>query len=68
MIDALKRKFPNIAGPHAQDICYATENRQVGVKKVAHGADLVLVVGRRRTARTPTGWWRYRRTWARILT
>jgi len=45
MIDALKRKFPNIAGPHAQDICYATENRQVAVKNVAHGADLVLVVG-----------------------
>jgi 4-hydroxy-3-methylbut-2-enyl diphosphate reductase len=45
MIDALKRKFPNIAGPHAQDICYATENRQVAVKNVAHEADLVLVVG-----------------------
>jgi len=45
MIDALKRKFPNITGPHAQDICYATENRQVAVKNVAHGADLVLVVG-----------------------
>jgi 4-hydroxy-3-methylbut-2-enyl diphosphate reductase len=45
MIDALKRKFPNIVGPHAQDICYATENRQVAVKNVAHGADLVLVVG-----------------------
>jgi len=40
MIDALKRKFPSIAGPHAQDICYATENRQVAVKKVAPGADL----------------------------
>jgi len=45
MIQALKRKFPNIVGPHAQDICYATENRQVAVKNVAHGADLVLVVG-----------------------
>jgi 4-hydroxy-3-methylbut-2-enyl diphosphate reductase len=45
MIEALKRKFPNIVGPHAQDICYATENRQVAVKNVAHGADLVLVVG-----------------------
>jgi len=45
MIDALKRKFPNIVGPHAQDICYATENRQTAVKNVAHGADLVLVVG-----------------------
>jgi len=45
MIDALKKKFPSIVGPHAQDICYATENRQTAVKNVAHGADLVLVVG-----------------------
>src|ERR1700761_835492 len=45
MIEALKQKFPNIVGPHAQDICYATENRQTAVKNVAHGADLVLVVG-----------------------
>ena len=45
MIKALKRKFPNIVGPHAQDICYATENRQTAVKNVADGADLVLVVG-----------------------
>ena len=45
MIAALKKKFPNIAGPHAQDICYATENRQTAVKNVAHGVDLVLVVG-----------------------
>jgi 4-hydroxy-3-methylbut-2-enyl diphosphate reductase len=43
MIEALKQKFPNIVGPHAQDICYATENRQTAVKNVAHGADLVLV-------------------------
>jgi 4-hydroxy-3-methylbut-2-enyl diphosphate reductase len=45
MIDALKKKFPKIVGPHSQDICYATENRQVAVKNVAHSADLVLVVG-----------------------
>ncbi len=45
MIEALKIKFPNIVGPHAQDICYATENRQTAVKNVAHTADLVLVVG-----------------------
>lgn len=45
MIDALKKKFPNIVGPHSQDICYATENRQVAVKNVTHSADLVLVVG-----------------------
>lgn len=45
IIEALKRKFPNIKGPHAQDICYATENRQVAVKNVTRQADLVLVVG-----------------------
>jgi len=45
IIAALKQKFPNIRGPHAQDICYATENRQVAVKHVAEDADLLLVVG-----------------------
>jgi 4-hydroxy-3-methylbut-2-enyl diphosphate reductase len=45
IIHALKVKFPNIAGPHTQDICYATENRQVAVRNVAPGANLVLVVG-----------------------
>jgi 4-hydroxy-3-methylbut-2-enyl diphosphate reductase len=50
MIEALKKKFPNIVGPHAQDICYATENRQTAVKNVAHDADLVLVVGSRNSS------------------
>lgn len=50
MIEALKKKFPNIVGPHAQDICYATENRQTAVKNVAHGADVVLVVGSRNSS------------------
>lgn len=45
IIEALKARFPNIKGPAAQDICYATENRQVAVKEVAHEAGLVLVVG-----------------------
>jgi len=45
IITALKKKFPNIKGPAAQDICYATENRQVAVKQVASEADLLLVVG-----------------------
>jgi 4-hydroxy-3-methylbut-2-enyl diphosphate reductase len=45
IIHALKSKFPNIVGPHSQDICYATENRQVAVRNVAHYAGLVLVVG-----------------------
>src|ERR1039458_2512147 len=45
IIHALKLKFPNIVGPNSQDICYATENRQVAVRNVAHDAGLVLVVG-----------------------
>ena len=45
IIAALKKKFPNIQGPAAQDICYATENRQVAVKQVAGDTDLLLVVG-----------------------
>jgi 4-hydroxy-3-methylbut-2-enyl diphosphate reductase len=45
VIEALRRKFPRIKGPHAQDICYATENRQTAVKDVAAECDLLLVVG-----------------------
>ena len=45
IIAALKKRFPNIKGPAAQDICYATENRQQAVKHVASEADLLLVVG-----------------------
>jgi len=45
VIAALRKRFPSIHGPAAQDICYATENRQVAVKQVAGGADLLLVVG-----------------------
>src|SRR3989442_1640871 len=45
IIAALRERFPHIKGPAAQDICYATENRQVAVKEVASDADLLLVVG-----------------------
>src|SRR5438445_3209780 len=45
IIAALRKRFPNIQGPAAQDICYATENRQVAVKHVASDADLLLVAG-----------------------
>src|SRR5437868_9290419 len=45
IIEALRKKYPNIKGPAAQDICYATENRQTAVKHVASEAELVLVVG-----------------------
>jgi 4-hydroxy-3-methylbut-2-enyl diphosphate reductase len=45
IIAALKKKFPNIYEPPAQDICYATENRQLAVKQVTGQTDLLLVVG-----------------------
>lgn len=45
IIDRLKVRFPKIEGPKAQDICYATENRQVAVKAVVPLCDLLLVVG-----------------------
>lgn len=41
----LKERFPSITGPKSQDICYATENRQMAVKGVAPFCDLLLVVG-----------------------
>ncbi|KZZ75545.1 4-hydroxy-3-methylbut-2-enyl diphosphate reductase [Oleiphilus sp. HI0132] len=45
VIDALRRKFPNIQGPRKDDICYATQNRQDAVKGLADSTDLMLVVG-----------------------
>jgi 4-hydroxy-3-methylbut-2-en-1-yl diphosphate reductase len=45
IIEVLKQRFPKIQGPPAQDICYATENRQQAVKHIAPLADLLLVVG-----------------------
>ena len=41
----LRERFPKLADPPSDDICYATQNRQVAIKKVAQDADLVLVVG-----------------------
>ncbi len=45
VIDALRRKFPQIANPPKDDICYATQNRQDAVRQLAESADLVLVLG-----------------------
>jgi 4-hydroxy-3-methylbut-2-enyl diphosphate reductase len=45
IITRLKERFPLIQGPPAQDICYATENRQMAVKGVSEFCDLLLVVG-----------------------
>ena len=41
----LRKKFPNLMDPPSDDICYATQNRQVAIKEIAPKADLVLVVG-----------------------
>ena len=45
IIAALEQRFPEISGPKAEDICYATSNRQAAVKQIAPSADLVLVIG-----------------------
>ena len=45
VIDALRQRFPKIVGPKKEDICYATQNRQDAVKRLAAECDLVLVVG-----------------------
>ena len=45
IVAALKRRFPEVAGPHKEDICYATTNRQEAVKRVAPTVDAMIVVG-----------------------
>ena len=45
IIAALRAKYPAIVGPKAEDICYATSNRQAAVKAIAPSSDLVLVIG-----------------------
>ncbi|WP_018075588.1 4-hydroxy-3-methylbut-2-enyl diphosphate reductase [Novosphingobium nitrogenifigens] len=45
IVSALRARFPGIAGPRAEDICYATSNRQAAVKAIAPACDLVLVIG-----------------------
>lgn len=45
IIEALRRRFPGIKGPKRDDICYATQNRQDALKRLAQICDLVLVVG-----------------------
>jgi len=45
IVAALKARFPGIVGPHKEDICYATTNRQAAVKVIAPRADALLVIG-----------------------
>lgn len=45
IVATLRRRFPAIAGPHKEDICYATTNRQDAVKTIAPRADAMLVIG-----------------------
>jgi 4-hydroxy-3-methylbut-2-enyl diphosphate reductase len=45
IVAALKQRFPSISGPKKDDICYATQNRQDAVKKLAEQCDVVIVVG-----------------------
>jgi 4-hydroxy-3-methylbut-2-enyl diphosphate reductase len=45
IVAALKRRFPGIQGPHKEDICYATTNRQAAVKAIAARCEALLVVG-----------------------
>jgi len=49
-VDALRQRFPLLQGPPSDDICYATQNRQVAVKQIAADAELVLVVGSRNSS------------------
>lgn len=45
IVQALNRRFPGIKGPHQEDICYATQNRQNAVKELAKLVDVILVIG-----------------------
>jgi 4-hydroxy-3-methylbut-2-en-1-yl diphosphate reductase len=44
-VAAIRQRFPELLDPPSDDICYATQNRQLAVKEIAHDADLVIVVG-----------------------
>ena len=44
-VNALQGRFPDLMSPPSDDICYATQNRQVAVKEIARGSDVVIVVG-----------------------
>ena len=45
VVEGLRNRFTDLKGPHSDDICYATQNRQVAVKAIAPESDVVLIVG-----------------------
>ena len=45
VIEALKKRFPDIVGPDVRDICYATQNRQQAIRDLSNSVDLILVIG-----------------------
>ncbi|MBV9739581.1 MAG: 4-hydroxy-3-methylbut-2-enyl diphosphate reductase [Hyphomicrobiales bacterium] len=50
VIDALQRRFNDVAGPDIRDICYATQNRQTAVRELSRLADVIIVVGARNSS------------------
>jgi 4-hydroxy-3-methylbut-2-enyl diphosphate reductase len=52
IVDALRLRYPDIAAPSANDICYATQNRQNAVRAIAHRCDLMVVVGSANSSNT----------------
>jgi 4-hydroxy-3-methylbut-2-en-1-yl diphosphate reductase len=50
IVERLKARFPQIVGPHKEDICYATTNRQEAVKRIAAQVDAMIVVGARNSS------------------
>jgi 4-hydroxy-3-methylbut-2-enyl diphosphate reductase len=44
-VEAIRARFPHLLDPPSDDICYATQNRQLAIKEISDGADLVIVVG-----------------------
>jgi 4-hydroxy-3-methylbut-2-enyl diphosphate reductase len=50
VVDVLRRRFPRLADPASDDICYATQNRQEAVKRIAAECDVLLVVGSRNSS------------------
>jgi 4-hydroxy-3-methylbut-2-en-1-yl diphosphate reductase len=51
-VRALRERFPEMIDPPSDDICYATQNRQLAIKEIAAGSDLVIVVGSRNSSNT----------------